>query len=164
EDGFEIFVNRAEAVDLWRLLLERGSERGLVPVGLGARDTLRLEARLPLYGNDIDETTTPLEAGLQRFVKLDGPDFCGRAARIRHYAQDELGDVVYVELPDVGRTLGAGERFGSVESVKTVSDLYAPASGGVVEVNTALADHPELINSSPYGEGWMIKLRLSDSS
>ena len=83
---------------------------------------------------------------------------------ITHYAQDELGDVVYVELPDVGRTLGAGERFGSVESVKTVSDLYAPASGEVVEVNTALADHPELVNSSPYGEGWMLKLRLSAPS
>ena len=83
---------------------------------------------------------------------------------ITHYAQDELGDVVYVELPDVGRTLGAGDRFGSVESVKTVSDLYAPASGEVAEVNTALADHPELVNSSPYGEGWMLKLRLSDPS
>ena len=83
---------------------------------------------------------------------------------ITHYAQDELGDLVYVELPDVGRVLGAGERFGAVESVKTVSDLYAPASGEVVEVNTALADHPELVNSSPYGEGWMIKLRLSGPS
>jgi glycine cleavage system H protein len=72
--------------------------------------------------------------------------------------------VVYVELPDVGRALGAGERFGSVESVKTVSDLYAPASGEVVEVNTALADHPELVNNSPYGEGWMLKLRLSNPS
>ena len=80
------------------------------------------------------------------------------------HALDELGDLVYVELPDVGRTLGAGERFGSVESVKTVSDLYAPASGEVAEVNTALADHPELINSAPYGEGWMIALRLSDPS
>ena len=83
---------------------------------------------------------------------------------ITHHAQDELGDVVYVELPDVGHALGAGERFGSVESVKTVSDLYAPASGEVAEVNTALADHPELINSAPYGEGWMLKLRLSDPS
>ena len=80
---------------------------------------------------------------------------------ITHHAQDELGDLVYVELPDVGRALGAGERFGSVESVKTVSDLYAPASGEVAEVNTALADHPEMVNSSPYGEGWMLKLRLS---
>ena len=83
---------------------------------------------------------------------------------ITHYAQDELGDVVYVELPDVGRALGAGERFGSVESVKTVSDLYTPASGEVVEINTALTDYPELVNSAPYGEGWMLKLRLSDPS
>ena len=69
---------------------------------------------------------------------------------ITHYAQDELGDVVYVELPDVGRALEAKARFGSVESVKTVSDLYAPASGAVAEVNTALADHPELINNKSW--------------
>lgn len=83
---------------------------------------------------------------------------------ITHFAQDELGDLVYVELPAVGRTLKAGESFGSVESVKTVSDVYAPAGGDVAEVNTALADRPELINSDPYGEGWLIKLRLSDPS
>jgi len=86
------------------------------------------------------------------------------AVGITHHAQDELGDVVYVELPDVGRAFKAAERFGSVESVKTVSDLYVPASGEVAEANTALANHPELVNSSPYGEGWMVKLRLTDPS
>ena len=83
---------------------------------------------------------------------------------ITHFAQDELGDLVYVELPSMGRTLAAGESFGSLESVKTVSEVYAPAGGEVVEVNSALTSAPELINSDPYGEGWLIKLRLSDPS
>lgn len=83
---------------------------------------------------------------------------------ITHFAQDELGDLVYAELPAVGRILAAGESFGSLESVKTVSDIYAPAAGEVVEVNGALTTQPELINSDPYGAGWLIKLRLSDSS
>ena len=81
---------------------------------------------------------------------------------ITQFAQEELGDLVFVELPQVGRTLAAGESFGSLESVKTVSEVYAPAAGEVVEVNTALTDQPELVNSDPYGEGWLIKLRLSE--
>lgn len=83
---------------------------------------------------------------------------------ISQFAQDELGDLVFVDLPNVGRTLGAGESFGSVESVKTVSDLYAPVAGEVVEVNAAVVEKPELVNSDPYGEGWLIRLRLSDPS
>ena len=81
---------------------------------------------------------------------------------ITQFAQEELGDLVFVELPQVGRTLTAGESFGSLESVKTVSEVYAPATGEVVEVNAALSDQPELVNSDPYGEGWLIKVRLSD--
>lgn len=81
---------------------------------------------------------------------------------ITQFAQEELGDLVYADLPETGRALNAGESFGSLESVKTVSDVYAPVSGAVVEVNSALADHPELINSDPYGAGWLIKLRLSN--
>ena len=81
---------------------------------------------------------------------------------ITQFAQEELGDLVFVELPQVGRTLAAGESFGSLESVKTVSEVYAPAAGEVVEANTALNDQPELVNSDPYGEGWLIKLRLSN--
>ncbi len=81
---------------------------------------------------------------------------------ITDHAQRELGDVVYLELPDVGRTVRAGEPFGTVESVKAVSDLYAPVSGEVVEVNRELTDHPEWINESPYEKGWMIVIRMSD--
>lgn len=81
---------------------------------------------------------------------------------ITDYAQHELGDVVYVELPEVGSTVEQGKPFGVVESVKAASDLYAPVSGEVVEVNTALEDAPELVNNDPYGEGWMIKVRPSN--
>ena len=78
---------------------------------------------------------------------------------ITHYAQDQLGDVVFVELPAVGRTIEAGQSFGVIEAVKTVSDLYAPLAGEVVEVNTALADQPALVNQAPYEGGWMVKIR-----
>ena len=81
---------------------------------------------------------------------------------ITDHAQDELGDVVFVELPETGATLAAGDSFGAVESVKAVSDLYAPVGGEVVEVNSALEDSPEKINEDPYGEGWILKLQVSD--
>jgi glycine cleavage system H protein len=81
---------------------------------------------------------------------------------ITDHAQDELGDVVFVELPDEGATFDAGESFGTVESVKAVSDLYAPVGGEVVEVNSTLEDAPENINEDPYGEGWIVKLRTMD--
>ena len=83
---------------------------------------------------------------------------------ITDHAQDELGDVVFVELPDEGATFDAGESFGTVESVKAVSDLYAPVGGEVVEVNSALENAPEKINEDPYGEGWIVKLRTSDTA
>ena len=82
---------------------------------------------------------------------------------ITDYAQEQLGDVVYVELPAVGRTFGQGEQFGAVESVKAVSDLYCPVSGEVVRVNDALADHPEAINGDPHGT-WLIVVKLTDAS
>jgi len=81
---------------------------------------------------------------------------------ITDYAQQQLGDVVYVELPEVGRQLTAGESFGSIESVKAVSELFAPMSGQVIEVNPALKDHPEAVNSQPH-QSWMVKIKLSDS-
>ena len=81
---------------------------------------------------------------------------------ITEHAQEELGDVVFVELPDEGATIHAGESFGTVESVKAVSDLYAPVGGEVVEVNSSLEEAPEKINDDPYGEGWIVKLRTSE--
>ena len=83
---------------------------------------------------------------------------------ITDHAQDELGDVVFVELPEEGDTFDAGESFGTVESVKAVSDLYTPVGGEVVEVNSALEDAPENINEDPYGEGWIVKLRTTDEA
>jgi glycine cleavage system H protein len=81
---------------------------------------------------------------------------------ITDHAQDELGDIVFIELPEQGATLEAGDSFGTVESVKAVSDLYTPVGGEVVEVNEALDSSPEKINDDPYGEGWIVKLRVSD--
>lgn len=82
---------------------------------------------------------------------------------ITSWATDQLGDVVFVELPEPGRALEAGKAFGVVEAVKTVSDLYAPIAGEVVEVNGALADNPAVVNQSPYGEGWMIRIRPANA-
>jgi glycine cleavage system H protein len=81
---------------------------------------------------------------------------------ITDYAQRQLGDIVYVELPEVGRSLEAGEPFGVIESVKAVSDLFAPVTGEVVEVNSALAERPEAVNEDCYGDGWMITIALED--
>ncbi|MEL7531228.1 MAG: glycine cleavage system protein GcvH [Bacteroidota bacterium] len=82
---------------------------------------------------------------------------------ITEFAAGELGDIVYVEIETEGESLDRNEVFGTVEAVKTVSDLYMPIAGEVIELNEALADDPELVNKDPYGEGWMIKIRLSES-
>jgi len=83
---------------------------------------------------------------------------------ITDYAQDALGDVVFVDVPDVGATIEAGGTFSEVESTKSVSDIYAPLSGEIVQVNDQLADNPELINSDPYGDGWICRIAMSDQS
>jgi glycine cleavage system H protein len=83
---------------------------------------------------------------------------------ITSYAQHELGDVVFVELPNVGAALTAGASFGTIESVKAVSDIYAPVSGQVTQINTTLTDAPEKINQDPHGEGWLIKAKLTNSA
>jgi glycine cleavage system H protein len=82
---------------------------------------------------------------------------------ITDFAQEQLGDVVHIQLPRVGEKFSAHDTFGEVESVKTFSELFTPVSGEVVEVNEALAESPEFVNSAPYGDGWMIKLKLGDS-
>jgi glycine cleavage system H protein len=83
---------------------------------------------------------------------------------ITEFAQGELGDIVYVDINKAGETVSEGEVFGTVEAVKTVSDLFMPVSGEIVEVNPALDAAPETVNSDPYGKGWMIKIKLSDAS
>lgn len=83
---------------------------------------------------------------------------------ITDFAQGELGDVVFVEIETEGETLAKGETFGTVEAVKTVSDLFMPVGGEIVEVNPALADEPELVNKDPYNAGWMIKIKLADAA
>ena len=83
---------------------------------------------------------------------------------ITDFAQEQLGDVVFVELPEVGDDLEMGKSFGVVESVKAVSDIYAPVSGEVVEINDELPNEPEIINSSPYDDGWLVRLKLTDPS
>ena len=81
---------------------------------------------------------------------------------ITDYAQDQLGDIVFVDLPAAGAVVSQMQKFGEIESVKAVSELYSPVTGDVAEVNTTLADRPELVNDSPYGEGWMLRIRLSE--
>ena len=95
------------------------------------------------------------------WIKADGEHY---VVGITAFAQDQLGDIVYVELPKVGDHVEAGKQFGVIESVKTASDLYAPVSGEVVEVNSELVDQPQSVNLDPYEAGWMIKIRPQDSS
>ena len=93
------------------------------------------------------------------WVRVDGDQ---AIIGITDYAQNSLGDVVYVELPKAGDEFAANESFGSVESVKAVSEVFTPIAGAVVKINEALADEPETVNSDPYGEGWMIRLKMAN--
>ena len=103
-------------------------------------------------------------AGLKYTKDHEWIDLTGDTGKvgITDYAQQQLGDVVYMELPDIGATLKQGQSFGTIESVKAVSELYSPVSGEVVEVNTALKDKPETVNKDPHGS-WMIVLRLTNA-
>ncbi|KAG0599097.1 hypothetical protein M758_12G127600 [Ceratodon purpureus] len=95
------------------------------------------------------------------WAKLEGDTV---VVGITHHAQEALGDVVFVDLPEVGKTITQGDSFGSVESVKAVSDVYSPVSGQIVEVNSELTESPGLVNRGPFGEGWMMKLKVKDPS
>jgi glycine cleavage system H protein len=94
------------------------------------------------------------------WIKPEGEHF---VVGITAFAQDQLGDIVYVELPKIGDRIEAGQAFGVIESVKTASDLYAPVTGEVVEVNSELVDQPQSVNDDPYERGWMIKIRAEDT-
>ena len=95
------------------------------------------------------------------WIKAEGEHF---VVGITAFAQDQLGDIVYVELPKVGDQVEAGKQFGVIESVKTASDLYAPVSGEIIEVNSGLVDQPQSVNDDPYETGWMIKIRPVDTA
>ncbi|MGZ3838867.1 MAG: glycine cleavage system protein GcvH [Flavisolibacter sp.] len=95
------------------------------------------------------------------WIKIDGDV---ATIGITDFAQHELGDIVYVEIETVGQELKAGAVFGTVEAVKTVSDLYLPVNGSITEVNPNLNAHPDLVNTDPYGEGWMVKMKLADAA
>ena len=98
------------------------------------------------------------------WIKLEDPATGHAVAGITDFAQDQLGDIVFVELPKVGATVTFMGKMGEIESVKSVSDLFAPASGEVIEINERLLDHPEIANQDPYGEGWLIRVSMSDAS
>ncbi len=93
------------------------------------------------------------------WIKVEGP--VGTIG-ITDYAQNELGDVVFAELPKVGATMKAGESFGTIESVKAVSEIFTPVSGEITEINSKLVDTPEIVNKDPHGSAWLVKIRLSD--
>ena len=95
------------------------------------------------------------------WIKVDGES---ATVGITHHAQDQLGDIVFVEMPEVGAKLQVNGSFGTVESVKAVSDIYAPISGDVIEVNEALIDKPEILNSDPHGDGWLVRLKVFDKT
>lgn len=95
------------------------------------------------------------------WVKIEGDS---ATVGITHFAQGELGDIVFLEVETVGETIEEGEVFGTIEAVKTVSDLFMPLNGEVVEFNESLEDAPETVNSDPYGEGWIVKVKLADGA
>lgn len=107
-------------------------------------------------------TPTDLKyAATDEWLRLEGDT---ATIGVSDFAQEQLNDIVFVELPEVGKTVSKGEAFGVVESVKAAADLNAPISGTVIEVNTALQDTPELINSDPFGDGWIARLKVTDAS
>ncbi len=108
-----------------------------------------------MYPKDLKYTKT------HEWVRMDGNE---GVVGVTFYAQDQLGDIVFVELPEVGSQVTQGEAFCVVESVKAVSDCYSPVSGEVVRVNDDLASKPEIINSDPYGDGWVMAVRIADAS
>ena len=108
---------------------------------------------------EIDELIVPAKlqyTGSHEWTESDGDKI---KVGITDYAQDQLGDIVFVELPQVGDSFEKGQEFGTVESVKAVSELYMPVAGEILNVNNALEDAPELVNKSPYGQGWMIEIK-----
>ena len=114
--------------------------------------------------NDSDTPDGLLYAATHEWLRRDDASPDEAVIGITDFAQDQLGDVVYVDLPAPGIQLSAGEVWGEIESTKTVAELYAPVSGEVIATNDELIDAPELVNSSPYGEGWLIRMRIAEGA
>jgi glycine cleavage system H protein len=112
--------------------------------------------------NGLDVPDELLYTRDHEWLRRDDADASEAVIGITAHAQDQLGDVVYLDLPAAGDTFAGGQRFGEIESVKTVSDLFAPVAGEVIEVNAALTDSPELVNQAPYGDGWLLRIRLAE--
>jgi glycine cleavage system H protein len=111
---------------------------------------------------EISELNLPADVRYSKDHEWARPEGDLFVVGINDYAQDQLGDIVFAELPEPGSTFGQGDEFGTVESVKAVSELYMPLGGEVVEINSTLEDNPELINNEPYAGGWMLKVKPSD--
>jgi glycine cleavage system H protein len=111
---------------------------------------------------ELSELNIPADRRYSKDHEWAQPQGALFAVGINDYAQDQLGDIVFVELPAIGSTFAKGEEFGTVESVKAVSELFMPLAGEVVEINPALEESPEMVNNDPYGQGWMLKLKPSD--
>jgi aminomethyltransferase len=147
EDGFELYVDKDLAIDLWQKILEAGKEEGVVPVGLGARDTLRFEARLPLYGQEINETITPIEAGLGFFVKLDKGDFIGRDVLAKQKEEGAPRKLVGFEMIERGiprthyEVQVEGKRIGEV-----TSGTFSPTLKKNIGLAILSAEHAQLGN------------------
>ncbi len=167
EDGFELFIPASDSVAVWNACLDAGQQHGLVPIGLGARDTLRLEAGLLLYGNDLDATTTPLEAGLRRLVRFEKAEFLGREALLRQQSQGVTKQLVGLKMevlgiPRHGYTLWSGEQqVGAVTSgtqsptlgVGIALGYVAPAYatvGAAIEVEIRGKRAPARVTSLPF--------------
>ena len=143
EDGFEMYVEPAQAKAMWTLLMETGREDGLIPCGLGARDTLRLEASMPLYGHELSDTITPLEAGLNSFVKLDKPEFIGREALLAHALPDRHR--VGLKVTSRGIVREHQEVFLHGKPVgMTTSGTHCPFLGGAFAMALVQTDVPSL--------------------
>ncbi|GIM44575.1 aminomethyltransferase [Collibacillus ludicampi] len=147
EDGFELYVDKDLAIDLWQKILEAGKEEGIVPVGLGARDTLRFEARLPLYGQEINETITPIEAGLGFFVKLDKGDFIGRDVLAKQKEEGAPRKLVGFEMIERGiprthyEVQVEGKRIGEV-----TSGTFSPTLKKNIGLAIVAAEHAQIGN------------------
>ena len=147
EDGFELYCNAAEAARLWSALLETGAPEGLMPAGLGARDTLRLEKAYPLYGHELDESTTPLEAGLEWVIKWSKPDFIGREALLRQKQRGVERKLIGLEMLELGIARGGYALFKNDLNIgRVTSGTKSPSLGQAIGVGYVAIEHAGLGN------------------